>query len=207
MKIQQLAIVLAIGLIECFANDLKAQDTLVLNTGKAYVATVTDVRDSYIKYKRYPAGDEPSEILDIQALKEIRFADGNRMTFGRIQNHEPKNVENRESNMAKNTKDVGMYVTDFSMKPPSYYLQQSANCQYGAIGTGTAAGLFALWGTKSAATGNSNDLYSSKIMFGASVAFGVAAIVLEFVSISNLKKAGKSFERIHLRGNGIAIDL
>ena len=207
MNIQQLAIVLAIGLIVCFANDLKAQDTLVLNTGKAYVATVTDVRDSYIKYKRYPAGDEPSEILDIQALKEIRFADGNRMTFGRIQSHEPKNVENRESNMAKNTKDVGMYVTDFSMKPPSYYLQQSANCQYGAIGTATVAGLFALLGSKSTSTGSSNDLNTSKVMFDASVAFGVAAIVLEFVSISNLKKAGKSFERIHLRGNGIAIDL
>ena len=183
MKIQQQAIVLAIGLIECFANDLKAQDTLVLNTGKAYVATVTDVRDSYIKYKRYPAGDEPSEILDIQALKEIRFADGNRMTFGRIQNHEPKNVENRESNMAKNTKDVGMYVTDFSMKPPSYYLQQSANCQYGAIGTAAAAGLFALLGSKEASSGFTSDNGALEFQYVVSIAFGVAAIVLELASI------------------------
>ncbi len=207
MKILQLTIVLAIGLIASFVSDLKAQDTLVLNTGKAYLATVTDIRESYIKYKRYPAGDEPAEILDIQALLEIRFADGNRITFNRIQKQDSKDAENKESSIVKYTKDVGIYVTDFSMKPPSYYLQQSANCQFVAIGTATASGLFALWGFNSAATGNNSDPYASELLYGASIALGVAAIILEFASISNLKKAGKSLERIHLRGNGIVIDL
>lgn len=204
MKLLQLTIVLAIGLIASFASDLKAQDTLVLNTGKAYVATVTDVRESYIKYKNYPEGDEAAEILDIRALKEIRFADGNRMVFNRAQNQKPTETKVAEYNKIT---DVELYVTDFGIKPPSYYLEQSANYQYGAIGMAAASGLFALLGSRDTVTTNSNDLHAPKILYGFSIAFGVTAIVLEFVSISNLKKAGKSLERIHLRGNGIAIDL
>ena len=175
----------------CFT--VKAQDTLVTAQGKAYLAVVVKVEKNMIHYTRYPQS-EGSEVmtLDVHSLKEIRFYDGRYINF--------------INKSFANTEDLSYIVDPIRINPPSYYLKQSANCQFGVIGASAGAGFFGVLAVQSTAT--SSSLYDSRaILYGASVICGITALVCEIMSIVNLKKAGKSMERIHIIQNGVSLDL
>lgn len=171
----------------------KAQDTLVTVQGKAYLAVITKVEKDHVYYTRYPRTAEDNEYsIDIHSLREVRFYDGRYVDF---------------------TKDhlLGMdgmevVVDHIRIKSPSYYLQQSANCQFGAFGASVGAGLFGALGALQSAKPN-HDPATPIILYGTSVVCGITAIVCEIMAMVNLKKAGKSMERIHIIQNGISLDL
>ena len=175
----------------CFTA--KAQDTLVTILGKAYLSVITKVEKDQVHYTRYPRTAEDDEYtIDIHSLREIRFYDGRYIDF---------------------TKDhllgmdgMGVVVDPIRIKPPSYYLQHSANCQFGAFGASVGAGFFGALGALLSAKPD-HDPATPIILYGTSVVCGITAIVCEIMSIVNLKKAGKSMERIHIIQNGVSLDL
>lgn len=175
----------------CFSAN--AQDTLITIQGKAYLSIVNKIEKGLVFYTRFPQVEGEGEMsLDVHALREIRFYDGRHINFV-----EETNADNP---------GVNIVIDQVRMKPPSYYLKQSAYCQYGAIATSFVAGFSGALGVIVNATPNS-DPSGTYILYGGSIVFGIAAIVFEFSSISNLKKAGKSLERIHIIQNGISFDL
>jgi len=170
----------------------EAQDTIVTYQGKSYLARVTKVEKHQIMYTTYPEADGKEYAMDVRGLREIRFYDGRHINYS--------------DSSVVSSQGMSVYVDPVRMRSPSYYLKQSASCQFGVIGTSAAAGLFSAL----AATTPFNparDPASAYILYGASAVCGIAALVLEILSISNLKKAGTSLERIHIVQNGVALDL
>lgn len=184
---------LCAAIVAMSVTTVSAQDTLVTAQGKAYLAVVTKVEKDMIHYTRYPQSEEAEVMtIDVHSLKEIRFYDGRYINFVK------KSFENTEG--------LGYKVDPIRINPPSYYLKQSANCQFGVIGASVGAGFFGALAVQSTAT--SSSLYNSRtILYGASIACGISAFVCEIMSIVNLKKAGKSMERIHIIQNGVSLDL
>ena len=170
-----------------------AQDTLVTAQGKAYLAVVTKVEKGMIYYTRYPQSEGDEEMsLDVHSLREIRFYDGRYVNF----------TDNHSLDM----EGTGVVVDPIRIMPPSYYLKHSANCQFGAFGASIGAGFFGTLGALSSAKPN-HDPATPIILYGTSVVCGITAIVCEIMSMVNLKKAGKSMERIHIIQNGVSLDL
>ena len=175
----------------CFTSN--AQDTLVTMQGKAYLAVVTKVEKDMIYYTRYPQSEGDEEMsLDVHSLREIRFYDGRYVDF----------TDDHFLDM----EGTGVVVDPVRIMPPSYYLKRSANCQFGVIGASIGAGYFGTLGALTSAKPN-HDPATPIILYGASIACGITAFVCEIMSIVNLKKAGKSMERIHIIQNGVSLDL
>ena len=173
-----------------FAN---AQDTLVTMQGKAYLSVVTKVEKNQVHYTRYPQTENDEEYtIDVHSLREIRFYDGRYVNF-------------TDSHFAY-VEGTGVVVDPVRIMPPSYYLKHSANCQFGAFGASIGAGFFGTLGALSSANPN-HDPASPIILYGSSVVCGVTAIVCGIMSMVNLKRAGKSMERIHIIQNGVSLDL
>ena len=172
---------------------VNAQDTLVTAQGKAYLVVVTKVEKDMIYYTRYPQSEGVKEMsLDVHSLREIRFYDGRYINF--MNNH------------YLDKEGMGVVVDPVRIMPPSYYLKQSANCQFGAFGASIGAGFFGTLGALSSAKPD-YDPATSIILYGKSVVCGITAIVCEIMSMVYLKKAGKSMERIHIIQNGVSLDL
>ena len=170
-----------------------AQDTLVTVQGKAYLAVITKVEKDHVYYTRYPRIAEDNEYsIDIHSLREVRFYDGRYVDF------------TKDHLLGKDGMEV--VVDHIRIKSPSYYLQQSANCQFGAFGASVGAGFFGTLGALQSAKPN-HDPATPIILYGTSVVCGITAIVCEIMAMVNLKKAGKSMERIHIIQNGISLDL
>ena len=170
----------------------EAQDTIVTYQGKAYLARVTKVEKLQIIYTTYPESDGKEYAMNVQGLCEIRFYDGRHINYC--------------DSSVVSSQDMAVHVDPVRMRSPSYYLRQSANCQFGVIGTSAAAGLFsALAATRP--VDPARDPASAYILYGASAVCGIAALVLEILSISNLKKTSTSLERIHFVQNGVILDL
>ena len=175
----------------CFVAN--AQDTLVTVQGKVYLSVVIKVEKGMVYYTRYPQslGDEEM-LLDVHSLREIRFYDGRYVVF--------------TDNHYLDTEGTSVVVDPIRIMPPSYYLKRSANCQFGAFGASIGAGFFGTLGALSSAQTN-HDPATPVILYGTSVVCGITAIVCEIMSMVNLKKAGKSMERIHIIQNGVSLDL
>lgn len=175
----------------CFTAN--AQDTIVTVQGKAYLSVVTKVEKGQVHYTRYPQAEGDEEYtIDVHSLQEIRFYDGRYVNF--------------TNNHSLDMDGTGVVIDPIRINPPSYYLKQSANCQFGVIGASVGAGFFGTLAVQSTAT--SSSLYDSRtILYGAFIACGITAFVCEIMSIVNLKKAGKSMERIHIIQNGVSLDL
>ncbi len=170
----------------------EAQDTIVTYQGKAYLARVTKVEEHQIMYTTYPESDGKEYALDVRGLREIRFYDGRHINYC--------------DSSVVSSQGMAVHVDPVRMRPPSYYLRQSAECQFGVIGTSVAAGLFSALAATTPVN-PARDPASAYILYGASAVCGIAALVLEILSISNLKKASTSLERIHIVQNGVVLDL
>lgn len=185
-----LMICVAIAAMSFTAN---AQDTLVTVQGKAYLSVVTKVEKGQVHYTRYPKAEGDEEYtIDVHSLREIRFYDGRYINF--------------TNNHSLDMDGTGVVVDPVRIMPPSYYLKRSANCQYGAFGSSIGAGFFGTLGALSSAKPN-HDHATPIILYSTSVVCGIMVIVCEIMSMVNLKKAGKSMERIHIIQNGVSLDL
>ena len=171
----------------------KAQDTIVTIQGQAYLSIVTKIENNQVYYTRYPKTDDNEEMMtDLRSLREIRFYDGRYIKFS-----DPNFVIMEGTNVV---------VDPVRYNPPSYYLKASAGFQSAAILTSVVAGITGVGGAYVANIPNS-DPSGQYFLYGFSAVFGVAAIICTISSIANLKKAGKSLERIHIIQNGISLDL
>lgn len=185
-----LMICVAIAAMSFTAN---AQDTLVTVQGKAYLSVVTKVEKGQVHYTRYPKAEGDEEYtIDVHSLREIRFYDGRYINF--------------TNNHSLDMDGTGVVVDPVRIMPPSYYLKRSANCQFGAFGSSIGAGFFGTLGALSSAKPN-HDHATPIILYSTSVVCGIMVIVCEIMSMVNLKKAGKSMERIHIIQNGVSLDL
>ena len=185
-----LMICAAIAAMSFTAN---AQDTLVTVQGKAYLSVVTKVEKGMVHYTRYPQAEGDEEYtIDVHSLREIRFYDGRYVNF--------------TNNHSLDLDGMGVVIDPVRIMPPSYYLKRSANCQFGVLGASFGAGFFGTLGAISSAKPN-HDPGTPVVLYGTSIVCGITALVCEIMSIVNLKKAGKSMERIHIIQNGVSLDL
>ena len=94
------------------------------------------------------------------------------------------------------------FTPDSSLLSPSYYLQRAAKKQTQELLWFGGGALMTVLGAAQDSDGGGRPAF----FIGATVC-GVMAVIKHIGAVYNLKMAGKSLERVHIRQGGISIDL